>query len=41
MYRGQQIDVLKNLRFAELKEWNEIHEAMAAVERKQYEDVKK
>ena len=32
--RGQSIDVIKKLRFAELREWNTWHEIMADAESK-------
>jgi len=40
-YRGQMINVIKKLRYAELKEWNEWHELMQKEEQKQSEAIKK
>jgi hypothetical protein len=40
-YRGQSIEVIKKLRYAELKEWNEWHELMQKEEQKQAEGIKK
>lgn len=39
-YRGQMIPVIKKLRYAELKEWNEWHELMLKEEIKQAEGIK-
>lgn len=33
-YRKQNIETIKNLRFAEMKYWNEWHELMEETERK-------
>ena len=40
-FRKQSIEVIKNLRYADMKEWNEWHELMVKEEQKYIKDAKK
>jgi len=39
-YRGQQITVIRSLKYSEMKYWNGWHEIMAKEESKAFEDKK-
>lgn len=40
-YRRQPIDVIRSLRFAEMKFWNEWHERMQEADKEAYENARK